>query len=192
MRKIGLTNIGIAALMALALEGCVSAPPMDYAAMPREHGRSNLIDQGDGTRIQCVPFARDESGILIYGDAVTWWDQASGRYARDTTPSLGSVMVLHNYAGAGHGHLAVVRNVVNSREIRVDHANWLNDGSVFLNDPVVDVSADNDWSAVRVWNIPNNAWGGRVYPVQGFIAQSGNAPSKARGGGMGPVAFAGK
>ena len=29
---------------------------------------------------QCVPFARAASGIQIYGDAWTWWDQAEGRY----------------------------------------------------------------------------------------------------------------
>jgi hypothetical protein len=103
-------------------------------------------------------------------------------------------MVLHDYAGPKHGHLAIVRALVNSREIRVDHANWLNDGAVYLNDPVVDVSQDNDWSRVRVWNIPNNAWGSRVYPVQGFIGPGRNAQGSAvaRGGGMGPVALAGE
>jgi hypothetical protein len=47
---------------------------------------------------------------------------------------------------------------------------------------------------VRVWNIPNNAWGSRVYPVQGFIGPgrdvSGGA--LAQGGAMGPVALAGE
>ena len=33
--------------------------------------------------LQCVPYARDVSGIQIYGDAHTWWDQAQGRYATD-------------------------------------------------------------------------------------------------------------
>jgi hypothetical protein len=124
---------------------------------------------------------------------VTWWDQASGRYARLEEPALGSVMVLHNYAGPKHGHLAVVRTLVNSREIRVDHANWLNDGAVYINDPVVDVSQGNDWSQVRVWNIPNNAWGSRVYAVQGFIGPgrdvSGGALAQ-NGGIGGPVALA--
>ena len=58
------------------------------------------------------------------------------------------------------------------REIRVDHANWLDDGSIYLNDPVEDVSADNDWSQVRVCNIKTGGWGGKIYPVQGFIGGS--------------------
>jgi hypothetical protein len=180
-----------AAVTALVLEGCASQP-MEYAAMPPQHGRAE-VRAGDGTALNCVPFARENSSVKIFGDAVTWWDQASGRYARLEEPALGSVMVLHNYAGPKHGHLAVVRRLVNSREIRVDHANWLNDGAVYINDPVVDVSQANDWSQVRVWNIPNNAWGSRVYAVQGFIGPgrdvSGGA--LAQGGGIGgPVALA--
>ena len=180
-----------AAVTALVLEGCASQP-MEYAAMPPQHGRAE-VRAGDGTALNCVPFARENSSVKIFGDAVTWWDQASGRYARLEEPALGSVMVLHNYAGPKHGHLAVVRTLVNSREIRVDHANWLTDGAVYINDPVVDVSQANDWSQVRVWNIPNNAWGSRVYAVQGFIGPgrdvSGGA--LAQGGGIGgPVALA--
>ena len=44
-------------------------------------------------------------------------------------------MVLNNYAGADRGHVAVVRRLVSPREIRVDHANWLDDGSIYVNDP---------------------------------------------------------
>lgn len=172
-------------LAALMLAGCAGAAPSvtSYAAMPPEHGRAE-IRPGNGTTLNCVPFARDNSAVKIYGDAVTWWDKAAGQYARTETPEPGAIMVLHNYAGPKHGHLAVVRSVLNGREIRVDHANWLNDGAVYLNDPVVDVSRDNDWSRVRVWNIPNNAWGSRVYPVQGFIG-----PARAGASGA-PVAFA--
>jgi hypothetical protein len=180
-----------AAVTALALEGCASQP-MEYAAMPPQHGRAE-VRPGNGSTLNCVPFARDNSSVKIFGDAVTWWDQAGGHYARTEAPTLGSVMVLHNYAGPKHGHLAVVRTLVNSREIRVDHANWLNDGAVYINDPVVDVSQGNDWSQVRVWNIPNNAWGSRVYAVQGFIGPgrdvSGGALAQ-NGGIGGPVALA--
>lgn len=119
--------------------------------------------------VSCVPYARAHSGIDIHGDAVTWWDQAAGHYARTHEPSLGAIMVLGDYAGPKHGHLAVVRGEDSSREIRVDHANWLNDGAIYLNDPVVDVSPNNDWSAVRVFNPKTGAWGGRTYLVQGFI-----------------------
>ena len=42
---------------------------------------------------QCVPFARAASGIEIYGDAWTWWDQADGRYDRGHAPRSGAVIV---------------------------------------------------------------------------------------------------
>lgn len=185
-----------AALLAMTLAGCAgSSGTLDYAAMPPEHGRAQVL-AGNGRTMNCVPFAREHSTVKIFGDAVTWWDRAAGHYLRGEVPETGSVMVLHGYAGPKHGHVAVVREVVNSREIRVDHANWLNDGAVYLNDPVADVSARNDWSQVRVWNIPNNAWGSRIYPVRGFIGpgtdSSGNGGAMARGGAMGPTAFAGE
>jgi hypothetical protein len=68
----------------------------------------------------------------------------------------------------------VVRRIVSPREIRIDHANWLNDGSIYVNNPVADVSAANDWSQVRVFNIQTGAWGGRIYPVKGFIGSGSN------------------
>jgi hypothetical protein len=82
-------------------------------------------------------------------------------------------MVLNNYAGPSRAHLAVVRRLVSSREIRVDHANWLDDGSIYVNDPVEDVSSDNDWSLVRVFNLKTGGWGAKLYPVLGFIGGSG-------------------
>jgi hypothetical protein len=124
--------------------------------------------------LQCVPYARDQSHVALYGDAYTWWDQAAGRFARGTAPKPGAVMVLNNYAGPGRAHLAVVRDIVDAREIRIDHANWLDDGAVYVNDPVRDVSPDNDWSQVRVYNIQAQAWGGKVYSVQGFIGPDGD------------------
>lgn len=45
-------------------------------------------------RLQCVPFARRESGVEIYGNANTWWRQAAGVYETTAAPSEGSVMVL--------------------------------------------------------------------------------------------------
>ena len=90
--------------------------------------------------ISCVPYAREHSDVNIHGDANTWWDKAAGHFQRSAAPSDGAVMVLTGYAGPGHAHLAVVREVVSSREIRVDHANWLNNGAIYLNDPVADIS----------------------------------------------------
>lgn len=164
-----ITKLAAVALLALSLEGCASAV-MDYDAtpMPREYGRT--VTQGETSKpLQCVPYARAHSDVTLYGDAYTWWDQANGKYARGSLPEPGAVLVLNNYAGRERGHLAVVRRLVSAREIRVDHANWLNDGSVYVNDPVEDVSETNDWSLVRVFNLKTGAWGGKVYPVQGFI-----------------------
>lgn len=159
------------AVLALALEGCASSEDvMDYheSPMPREQGHA-MVQEDTHKPLQCVPYARDHSGVKIHGDAYTWWDQAAGKYPRSSAPSNGAVMVLNNYAGPNRGHVAVVRALVTPREIRVDHANWLDDGSIYVNDPVEDVSSENDWSLVRVFNLKTGAWGGKVYPVQGFI-----------------------
>jgi hypothetical protein len=160
------------------LSGCASHRA-DYSPMPEAPLVAGLPREAPAVSgrklLQCVPYAREHSQVKIYGDAWTWWDQAAGKYERGPVPASGHVMVLHNYAGPNHGHLAVVRRIVSAREIRVDHANWLNDGGVYVNNPVVDVSAANDWSQVRVFNIQTGAWGGRTYPVKGFIGSASNS-----------------
>lgn len=120
-------------------------------------------------RLQCVPFARDLSGIQIFGDANTWWGQAEGRYPRSSSPAPGSVLVMRGFSGPGRGHVAVVTEIISDRLIRVNHANWLNTGEISVDVPVMDVSPNNDWSELRVWHIPGNHWGGRIYQAQGFI-----------------------
>jgi hypothetical protein len=174
MRAIGKWAV---ALSALGLAGC-AGDVMDYGEnpMPREHGHA-MVENDGHKPLQCVPYARAHSDIKIYGDAYTWWDQAAGKYARGSEPLPGAVMVLNNYAGDNRGHVAVVKRQVSAREIRVDHANWLDDGSIYVNDPVEDVSSDNDWSMVRVYNLKSGGWGGKIYPVQGFIGgKNGERP----------------
>ncbi len=119
--------------------------------------------------LQCVPYARQMTGVAIRGDAWTWWDAARGRYARGTVPVLGSVLVLKRNQRLRLGHVAVVTAVINAREILVDQANWLNRGRIHLNTPVRDVSAANDWSVVKVWYTPRNIYGVRTYHAYGFI-----------------------
>jgi hypothetical protein len=119
--------------------------------------------------VQCVPYAREHSTVALHGDAYTWWDKASGVYRRSASPSEGAVIVIAGYAGSQRAHVAAVRRLVTPREIRIDHANWLNDGAIYVNDPVVDVSPDNDWSQVKVWNIRSGTWGTKTYTVRGFI-----------------------
>jgi CHAP domain len=157
-----------AASFSLSLAACASGPDVysdnDVSAVTR-----GAHIESEDQHLECVPYARERSGIDIHGDAWTWWDQTAGRYSHENSPMLGSVLVLTGYAGPHRAHLAVVSDVVSPREIRVDHANWLNDGAVFTDDPVVDVSPGNDWSEVRVFNPRAGAWGGRTYLVQGFI-----------------------
>jgi len=69
------------------------------------------------------------------------------------------------------GHVAVVTRIINAREVIVDHANWTSGGSrggVSRNVAVVDVSAANNWSAVRV-ELARKGTFGSVYPTYGFI-----------------------
>lgn len=166
------------AALAISLSACASSRDDLYTRMPAMKGESRVENTGQKP-LQCVPYAREHSRIKIYGDAWTWWDKAGGKYPRGSAPQKGAVMVLHDYAGPDHGHVAVVRSLVSAREIRIDHANWLNDGSIFINNPVMDVSADNDWSQVRVFNIQTGGWGSKVYPVKGFIGSRRDADDDA-------------
>ena len=133
--------------------------------------------------LQCVPFARAESGVEIRGNAKTWWAQAAGAYERGREPRKGAVMAFAGTSGMPLGHVAVVKKVVSDREILIDHANWSpiggRRGQIERNVRVVDVSAAGDWSAVRVWYAPIGDLGLRANPVQGFIY---NRPDSAEGG----------
>jgi hypothetical protein len=149
-----------AAAASILLASCAGAPRNDGAPLAS-------ID-ADGMQ-QCVPYARLHSGIDIHGDAYTWWEQAAKHFKRSPSPSEGAVIVLANSAHLRGGHVAVVRGVVSAREILVDHANWFNDGAIYVGNPVIDASAAHDWSAVRVWNMRTGSWGIRTYPVRGFI-----------------------
>ena len=122
--------------------------------------------------IYCVEFARIRSGIAIFGDARTWWDHAKGQYARGADPLPGAVMVFAATRKMRLGHVAVVKRIVSSREVIVDHANWRRDGNIYLNAPVIDVSANNDWSQVRVFDPRGGRMGSNVYPIKGFVSRT--------------------
>jgi surface antigen len=118
-----------------------------------------------------VPFARNDSGISVPGNAWEWWDNAAGVYARGSVPEPGSVLTFRSNGRMRLGHVAVVSRVINAREVEVDHANWWGPGmygGVARNIPVVDVSEANDWSAVRV-GLGESGQFGSVYPTYGFI-----------------------
>ena len=132
--------------------------------------------------LQCVPYARKVSGIQIYGDAWTWWDQAENLYARGNRPRVGAVMSFRPYGNMRLGHVAAVSRVIDSRTVLLRHANWsLIDGrrgQIEDNVRAVDVSDNNDWSAVRVWFAPIASLGTTRWPLNGFIYPEPVKPGK--------------
>lgn len=123
--------------------------------------------------LQCVPYAREVSGIQIYGDAHTWWDQAEARYKRGHTPKVGAVLAFQPHRNMQLGHVAAVSKVIDSRTVLLRHANWspINGrrGQIENDVKAVDVSPANDWSEVRVWYDPIKALGKAAWPTHGFI-----------------------
>ena len=163
---------GIAAiLIALAL-GATAAPAMADRVVDSEH----VLGGGSAALppyLQCVPYARQVTGVQIFGDARTWWDQAEGRYARGERPKVGAVMTFKPYGQMTLGHVAAVSRIIDSRTVLLRHANWspINGRRGQIEDDVeaVDVSPENDWSEVRVWFDPIQNLGSTHWPVQGFI-----------------------
>ncbi|MDF0541808.1 CHAP domain-containing protein [Sphingobium sp. H39-3-25] len=119
--------------------------------------------------LQCVPYARTVSGIDIRGDAWTWWGQAEGRFERGHVPRKGAVIAFESFGPMRLGHVAVVSRIISDREILIRHANWSSPGAIETDVPVIDVSANGDWSQVRVWHSPTGQMGARTNPVHGFI-----------------------
>lgn len=130
---------------------------------------ANALNEG----LQCVPFARALTGVTIFGDAHTWWEQAEGRYQRGETPKVGAVMAFRPHGNMRLGHVAAVRKILDKRTLLISHANWSTidgiRGHIEEDVRVIDVSEENDWSRVRVWYTPNSALGGNEWPLHGFI-----------------------
>jgi len=124
--------------------------------------------------LTCAPFARELSGVALYGDAAEWWDAASGRYSRSIDPRVGSVLVLRRQERLPSGHVSVVSRILASRQIEVIQANWV-PNELDVDQLVVDVSRDNDWSLVRIWWPPVGQLGAHEYAAYGFI----HAPAAA-------------
>ena len=146
-------------LAALSLAACGAPAPSG----PRAG------DYVGGTVIaECGPFARALSGVALYGEAADWWIEAGGHYARTYRPAEGSVLVLRRSNRLPSGHVAVVSRVLSSRRILVTQANWVRH-RVSADQPVLDVSENNDWSVVRVWWPPAGDMGITDYAAFGFI-----------------------
>ena len=165
MRRIAL--ITIAAALGVAQPALASASN-DYSA-----GDADETASDNAPYLQCVPYARQVSGIRIFGDAWTWWDQAEGRYARGDRPRVGAVMSFKAFGGSRLGHVAAVSRILDMRTVLIRHANWspINGRRGQIEDDVraVDVSEANDWSEVRVWFAPIHGLGTTRWPLNGFI-----------------------
>ncbi len=130
--------------------------------------------------LQCVPFAREVSGIQIQGNALTWWSQAAGRYERGHAPKVGAVLAFEATSRMRYGHVAMVSQIVSDREVLLTHANWSSRGGIERDVRAVDVSIAGDWSEVRVWFGPMGGLGLTAYPTHGFIYADG-APRNDNG-----------
>ena len=150
--------------------------------------------------LSCVPYAREESGIGLKGDAWTWWSAAAGQYERGRDPREGAVVVFKKHGGMSRGHVAVVAQVLNPRKLLIDHANWAPSrshrrGAVSKQVMVTDVSPGNDWTQVKVWNAASGELGSKTYPIYGFIyprakaEQAIAAPAPVETGDVVPVRF---
>jgi hypothetical protein len=156
------------------VSGAASNAPSDAASqsVPQASVPDEPTIETPLHHLYCVEYARLRSGLEIFGDARTWWQHAENIYARFAQPAAEAVMVFAGSARLARGHVAVVTRIVSPREIRVDQANWRNHGEIDHNTPVLDVSRQNDWSKVRVWDMGSNHFGSRVYAIKGFIGRN--------------------
>ena len=180
--KVSTRSVARGALLAatLLVSACAGSPA---EAPPTDAANQNIVVHRTADRtaipaariiatahpLQCVPYARRVTDLDIRGDAWTWWQSAAGRYRRDSRPAIGSILALKQTGRLRLGHIAVVSRILNSREILVEHANWLNRGQIHKDTLVRDTSTDNDWSAVRVWYTPGRTLGKQTYAAHGFI-----------------------
>lgn len=155
--------------LAIAVAALCAATPA--AACPAPAGGLSLAALPFA--LQCVPYARARSGIQIFGDAHTWWDQAKGHYPRGFVPRIGAVMAFRPHGKMVLGHVAYVSGIIDSRTVLLSHANWSpidgHTGRIERNVRALDVSPGNDWSRVRVWFAPRQGLGSTAWPVEGFI-----------------------
>lgn len=136
-----------------------------------------IVTPATAGTLQCAPFAREMSGIQLFGNANSWWNQAEGRYARGNEPRVGAVLAFAASRRMPVGHVAMVSKVVSAREVLLTHANWSHRGGIERNVRAIDVSANNDWTDVRVWYAPIGDLGLRSNAAQGFIYADAEQPA---------------
>jgi len=163
----------VALVLALLLPACAGGGHSDgyFGGAPMVQAALSRLPPGPLT---CVPFARELSGVRLNGDAHTWWNSAPAHgYARGAAPRPGAVLVFARAGRLSLGHVSVVTHRAGAREILVTHANWgdtrATRGRIDQDVRVVDVSARNDWTLVRVWHAPSGQLGITSYRTHGFI-----------------------
>jgi surface antigen len=163
------------ALLTLCAVGSVEAKEKAHKTGKAPAVKVAHKSAADSAYLQCVTFARQFTGMQIFGDAWTWWGKATNRYEEGSRPKPGAVLVFKAQGKMSRGHVAVVSQIITDRYIQVTHANWspINGrrGQVEDNVNVMDVSESGDWSKVKVWYGPSNDLGTTVYPTYGFIYQ---------------------
>ncbi|KEJ95181.1 CHAP domain-containing protein [Pseudosulfitobacter pseudonitzschiae] len=166
--------------LGMLVSACAQKPEVTHSGIDQNRLTLALMEveakHERGARVWCVPFARDLSGIEIYGNANLWWDKAKGLYPRGNAPAPGSVLAFRSTSKNPMGHVAVVSQILSDRMIQVDHANW-EKNRVTMKMVAVDVSKGNDWTAVRLESTPGNL--GSTYPTHGFIYPVENQPKIA-------------
>ncbi|MDF7673349.1 CHAP domain-containing protein [Acetobacteraceae bacterium ESL0709] len=174
-------KVSIFSLLALSL--VASWSPSEAAAKSHTHRafrHTSHSRHASHSRhvLQCVAFVRQNTAFQIRGNAGDWWSHADGLYARGNLPEVGSVLSFRSTRRMPLGHVAVVRSVIDGRTILIDQSHWASSG-ISRDVRVVDISPDNDWSAVRVaLNGHNDSRLGSIYPTHGFIyARPETAPS---------------
>jgi surface antigen len=153
----------VSLLLLLIVTGCGTPEPFHHQYASGHY--SSDIEQ-------CAPYARKVSGIQLYGAADSWWQAAQGHYQRGSKPVIGSVLVLKRTSRMHSGHVAVVKDILSPREIKVTHSNWGDSRSsrhiIYDSMLVRDASPAGDWSQVRFWN-DSKAVLGFPYAAYGFI-----------------------
>ena len=165
--------------IACAVMTLCAATPLYAKTVSHAHARISHVKashrkaSGSTPYLQCVTFARQLTGMQIFGDAWTWWEKATGKYDEGHAPKPGAVLVFRPQGKMRLGHVAVVSQIITDRYIQVTHANWspINGrrGQVEDHVNVLDVSEKGDWSKVKVWYGPLNDLGTTVYDTYGFI-----------------------
>lgn len=166
-KKLKLT-LAVVSLVSAPFFVCSAQASTSHAAHHNVHSASSHHHRSSGHVIQCVAYAKSASDVVLRGNARDWWHNAAGVYERGLAPKSGSVLNFRATRRMPMGHVAVVRDVVDSRTIVIDQSHWAQAG-ISHNVSVIDVSPNNDWSAVRVALGSNSSNYGSIYPTYGFI-----------------------